>query len=75
MKTGEEAIKQRVSVEEAASILGVRTQAVREHMKRGIWDLGEVIEDSSHKKQYIIFRPKLNRLVKELKKEGAKKVE
>ncbi len=28
---------------QVASILGVSQQAVREHMKRGLWDLGDCI--------------------------------
>lgn len=55
--------KERVSVEEAAALLGCNPQGVREHMKRGLWDLGSVIRPIPPAKrfQYHIYRHKLNK--------------
>lgn len=47
---------------QVASILGVSQQAVREHMKRGLWDLGDCIPAKKRGKQtveYNIYRAKL----------------
>ena len=33
--------KERVSVEDAAALLGCNPQSVREHMKRGLWDTAD----------------------------------
>lgn len=71
-------MSERVSVVEAAKELGCAPQAVREMMKRGRWDLGEVIPpDSSAGKQfysYYIYRAKLNRFLgKEVNDDGAVK--
>lgn len=55
---------ERVKLSDAARELGCSPQAVREHMKRRIWDLGEVVSPKqSGKKQweYHIYRSKLNK--------------
>lgn len=66
-------LSERVSVLDAARELGCGPQAVREHMKRGIWDLGEVIPPEKLGKKtwgYYIYRSKLDRILgKELKSE------
>ncbi len=56
---------ERVRLEDAAKELGCSQQAVREHMKRGIWDLGEVIPPKRNKKHYtyFIFRAKLDKIL------------
>lgn len=60
-------MKQRVGLPDAAKELGVAPQAVREHMKRGLWDLGEVVTNvkpnGKKRYRYYIFRPKLDRLI------------
>ncbi len=60
-------VSQRVPLKEAAQILGVSQQSVREHMRRGIWkDLGDVIppKKGCQRWQYIIFRDRLERKLK-----------
>lgn len=47
-----------------AMILGVGEQSVREHLKRGLWDFGEVIRGKDRGKvtiEYNIYRKKLER--------------
>lgn len=47
---------------QVANILGVSQQAVREHMKRGLWDIGDCIPAKKRGKQtveYNIYRAKL----------------
>ena len=53
--------KERVSVEDAAALLGCNPQSVREHMKRGLWDIGSVIPPipPAKKFSYHIYRHKL----------------
>ena len=53
---------ERISIEEAATMLGVSKQAVRLMMQRKAVDIGLVVNSGS-RKTYIIFREKLNRLV------------
>lgn len=60
--------KQRVSVMQAAKELGLAPQGVREYMKRGLIDIGDVLPAvSSNKKngnkkyRYVIYRNKLDR--------------
>ena len=57
----EVAEKERVSVEDAAVLLGCNPQGVREHMKRGLWDIGSVIPPipPAKKFSYHIYRHKL----------------
>ena len=55
-------VSERISVKDAAEILGCRPQGVREKMKRGIWDLGEAISPKQSGKQhweYHIYRAKI----------------
>lgn len=58
-------MSERVSLPAAALELGCSQQAVREHMKRGIWDLGSVVpvwkSKSRRKYSYHIYRHKLDR--------------
>lgn len=54
----------RVPTWQAAKELGVAQQAVRERMRRGIWDLGDVIPPEDNEGQnysFHIYRPKLDR--------------
>lgn len=55
---------EKVRLVDAAAELGVCQQSVREHMKRGFWDLGDVIspKKSGKKKwEYHIYRRKLDK--------------
>lgn len=55
---------ERVSLANTAEELGCSKQAVREHMKRKIWDLGEVVSPAKSGKKvwgYHIYRQKLDR--------------
>lgn len=59
---------ERVSVKEAATILGVYPPAIYEHMKakgENHWDLGIYVPPKTKRGygQYIIFRRKLNKLI------------
>lgn len=57
-------MSERVSLPEAARELGCSPQAVREHMKRGIWNLGEVISPKQRGRktwEYHIYRRKLDK--------------
>lgn len=58
-------ISERVRLEDAAIELGCSEQCVREHMKRGIWDLGSVVVTNGKKGKkrysYHIYRRKLDR--------------
>lgn len=57
---------ERVRLADAAKELGCSRKAIREHMKLGIWDLGDVISPKRSKKKqysYYIFREKLDRLL------------
>lgn len=59
-------MKERVSIATAAKELGISKQAVREYMKRGIFDIGEVIppdRKGSKNCTYLIFRRKLDKLL------------
>lgn len=48
----------RITVKEAASLLGMSEQGVKEHMKRGLFDppIGYVTQTSKKRKQYLIYR-------------------
>ena len=61
--------KQRVSLLDAAVEIGCAPQALREHMKKGLWDLGEVVPPDQGSKNYrsYVFRRQLDRF---LGKEG-----
>lgn len=55
---------ERVSVADAAKELGISKQAVRERMKKGLFDIGKYIpKEKTGKKQgeYHIYRPKLDK--------------
>lgn len=59
-------MKERVSLIEAAKEIGCAPQAVREHMKRGIWDLGVVVKADQRGKTtdaYYVFRRKLDKFL------------
>lgn len=53
----------RVPLNEAARELGVAPQSVREHMRRGIWDLGSVVPPihKGGRWGYHVYREKLDR--------------
>lgn len=53
---------ERVNIKEAAEMLGMSEQGVRQLMLRKKADIGLVV-DNNYKKTYVIFREKLNRLV------------
>lgn len=55
---------ERVSVRAAAKELGCSPQAVREHMKMKLWDLGDVFSPKQTGKsvwEYHIYRKKLDK--------------
>ena len=57
---------ERVSLTLAAKELGVSMQSVREHMKRGVWDLGSVVTPKESGKSfygYYIYRRKLDKFL------------
>lgn len=60
-------MKEILSAQEAARVIGCSPQKVRERMKRGLWDLGEVISKrdlgNTTKTEYNIFRFKLERFL------------
>lgn len=53
---------ERITIEEAAKMLGISKQAVRILMQEKKVDIGLVVEGKEHK-TYLIFREKLNKLV------------
>lgn len=56
---------ERVSVEEAARLLGITPQGVRVQMQRGLLDIGIVVPSvkGNKKNTYLIYRNKLNRVL------------
>lgn len=58
-------LSERVTVDEAAKILGMSKQGVREHMKRNLFamPIGEVTQISKGRYQYHIYRSLLDRHV------------
>ena len=55
---------ERVKVSDAAKELGMSKQAGREHMRRGLFDIGDYIpKEKTGKKQdeFHIYRPKLDK--------------
>lgn len=56
-------MSERVPINEAARELGVAPQSVREHMRRGIWDLGAVVppEMKGGRWGFHVYREKLDR--------------
>ena len=56
----------RVSVTQAARELGMAPQGLREHMKRGLIDIGFVVPHPVSKQKkfdYFIYRDKLNKVL------------
>jgi len=55
----------RVTVAEAAEIIGCRKEIIHSKMKRGEWDLGQAIKPkrAGGNYHYIIFRPKLEKFL------------
>lgn len=52
----------RVPLPEAAKELGMSQQALREHMKRKVIDIGYVLPSvKGNRKNYLIYRDKLDR--------------
>lgn len=58
-------MSERIPVREAAEILGMSQQGVREHMKKGLFasPIGYVISASEKKKEYYIYKDMLNRYI------------
>lgn len=59
-------MRETMTVKETAERLGCSPQAVREHIRRGIWKFGEVIPASRTGKKcdrFIIYRRKFNKHV------------
>lgn len=60
-------MSERVSLKDAAAELGCSQQCVREHMKRGVWDLGSVVRNpdkrSNKQYSYYIYRRKLDKIL------------
>lgn len=59
---------ERISVEEAARLLGMAPQGVRVQMRRGLLDIGKVFPSVRQKGdkttyQYFIYREKLNKVI------------
>lgn len=56
-------MSERISVKDAAAVLGCNPQAVRENMKSGRWDLGSVVPTgkTGRKYTYYIYKEKLNK--------------
>lgn len=56
--------RETVTVQEAAEMLHVAPQAIREMMKRKVVDIGVVVPSTTGRgKRYLIFRNKLNALI------------
>lgn len=55
--------KERVPLLQAAKELGIAPQGLREYMKRGLIDLGAVMPGSGKRKNYLIYRDKLDRVL------------
>lgn len=57
---------ERISLSEAAKILGMSSQGVREHMKRNLFSIpiGYVTNPSGRKYQYHIYRNMLEKHIK-----------
>ena len=55
----------RITVEEAARIIGTTPQMVRFNMRKGNWKIGMVIKPEKGKKhhRYYVYRSLVNRLV------------
>lgn len=53
----------RVPLLQAAKELGIAPQGLREYMKRGLIDLGVVMPGSGKRKNYLIYRDKLDRVL------------
>ena len=54
---------ERVPLLQAAKELGIAPQGLREYMKRGLIDLGMVMPGSGKRKNYLIYRDKLDRVL------------
>lgn len=60
--------KELISANEAAKIIGCGAQKVREHMKRGIWDIGDYVPArklGGTRAEYNVSRRKLLRKLEE----------
>lgn len=58
-------MSQRVSVFEAAAEIGCHPQYLRQQMRTGKWDLGNVVKPSRNgsRCEYFIFRAKLDKFL------------
>ena len=64
---------ERVPIKQAAQELGMSRQAVREQMRRNIFDIGDYIpKEKTGKKQdeFHVYRPKLDRHLGRIREEG-----
>ena len=64
---------ERVRMPVAARELGMSVQAVREHMRSGLFDIGDYIpKEKTGKKQdeFHVYRPKLDRHLGRIREEG-----
>lgn len=64
---------ERVKMQDAAKELGMSEPAVREHMRRGLFDIGDYIpKEMTGKKQdeFHVYRPKLDRHLGRIQEEG-----
>lgn len=58
--------KERISIGEAAKILGCNQEKIRQHIKNKIWDFGDYIpkkKTGKKRDQFFIYRRKLYRHV------------
>ena len=64
-------MSERLTTEDAAKEIGCCVQAVRENMRRGIWDLGSVVPCGGKKRKYnyYVFREKLDQFLGKTGKE------
>ena len=66
-------MRERVPIKQAAQELGMSRQAVREHMRRNLFDIGDYIpKEKTGKKQdeFHVYRPKLDRHLGRIREEG-----
>ena len=56
-------MKEVISAEQAARELGVPAQAVRERIKQGVWNFGDVVKGKNGKDTYLIYRGRMNKFL------------
>lgn len=60
----------RLSVKQAAKVIGVTPALLRYQMDMNIWDLGAVARSKNGRRSHIIFRAKVEKLLGRELKEG-----